>query len=214
MSGRKKLFWLIAAALLAFVGWRIYGIWWSAQDHPSWYHARDRNPAKALTIETPADLTVGSKRFPEGFYDLTIERGTVDTDVGTLKQGQMLRNYFFHEQTTVNFGGKGRIKLTPARFTQLTFKNNRYPLKNQYGNFTAGKELPAGNYNVAFICRSPQAELMVQTFVSDNEINETHYLKSGKSIAVSLKRSATLQLIPNVHANDDFHIVISRVGRR
>ncbi|WNB92536.1 hypothetical protein [Bacillus sp. NEB1478] len=105
------------------------------------------NSAEQITLKR-GDYIV-KKDIEPGFYDITALTDNVSFMPFKLSKGDQILGLQLDKNTHVIIEGKGKVKLSPAKFETLKKPENEYVIDHS-GNYLIGRQIPEGQYKISF----------------------------------------------------------------
>lgn len=139
---KRTLFILIIVLFLGFIGTKFL-LTILKNDNPSLM-----NSAEEITL-SKGDYLIGHDLEP-GFYDVEALSDNVFFMPVKFSKGDQILGQRLEKNSHTFIEGKGKVRLSPAKYEVLTInENNEYVIKNS-GNYMVGKQIPEGKYKISY----------------------------------------------------------------
>ncbi|AVW09432.1 hypothetical protein [Lactiplantibacillus paraplantarum] len=162
-------------------------------------HSTKTNTAKTFRYSVQKEMTAdqAGQDFQPGYYDVHVTNGKVYVS-GFLGSGQTIQNMLYVSGNHLNFTGHGETKLTPSHFKPLQFKSRRAVLENTFGNYTAGREIPAGKYQISWSTPTKRQANLVISIQKGTKVQRSIDLRADKMVTFKLAKAEVLAINPPV----------------
>lgn len=210
MTKNKKLLFF---ALLLVVACVVFFRFTAKETYSDFKRTAKDNPARSITLMSGETYPVDNERFKPGYYDLTVTRGQITIQSVHLEKGNHYVGVSFYGGNKVTVSGKGTASLAPAQFKKLPLVNHRYLIRHQSGNYQAGKEIEAGNYqlNVSNTKDTPFYLFVQVTEPKSANGGKSFDLRNKKSNAsFELKKGQILELLNWSKGNTDLTLTLTQ----
>ncbi|MEW5552123.1 hypothetical protein ABGT22_19660 [Peribacillus frigoritolerans] len=167
------------------------------------------NPTKEYILSS-GDYIVG-KDIETGLYDVESLSDNIHFNSFAISKGQKLINQDLtnNSHVSIKSKGKGRIKLSPAKYEKLPKVGNNYQIEHS-GYYIIGKQIPSGKYIISYTIKNSSLKNkkpFIQVFTEFRGNPLKTYQFSKKEYNLSLEDGNVLQVKKTFDKEEDNIIV-------
>ncbi|RLQ94887.1 hypothetical protein [Falsibacillus albus] len=192
-KGKKAIFLIIAAAGLVSIIMSVYPILMS------FFNGGATFVDEASNITIGPDKYIIGKDIDPGVYDVDVLEGRLTFMQRQLSKQDKVLGLRLNKGEHVDVNGKGKIKLSPAGFKQVSMgEDGKYDFPHS-GFYQVGKQIPEGEYVIFFTDTGQEKNKdnekpFVQVLSPKGKILQSYNLKGSGTTTVALKKGQTLEI--------------------